>query len=254
MITIFYFPTLIKNLRNAEHFFLFYNVSVLLEETVVKPASLQLVCNRFLAVFRHEDHIFKRPARREETARIYKANKKQKASYIALRQLLKAASYSETPAVKAAAVSLMNMMENYVAIRTAPMTEASALITNMLGDLSTERRVAQLALIAGAAEFVGRLQRDKDAFAAIYAERAFTKEELKEEGTMSNARKVVDREFAKLADAINSVYKTNELLQPKDPEVSATLSHIITCISSYIHEYEEIYARRTSGLRAPKDD
>ena len=255
MNAIIYSPSYVVRLRNAEHFFLHNNIATEATGTVIKPTILQPVCNTYLKAFHHEDAVYKRSARFEETAGIKAAHEQEKKSYMGLKSLLETATYSETPAVKEAATSLLeNVMSNYAAASSAPMTEASALITNLLQELTGGKHAALLALITDAATFVARLQRDNDAFLALYKERSFTKGEIKEEGTMGAARKATDQAFANMVADINVVYKANELLPAKDPEVSATLSTLISHITTYLRESEEVLARRTSGHHPGKDD
>ena len=253
MHSIIVFAMLVRRLRNAEHFDLFENI-VLHGNTLVLPASVLPSWNVFTGAFHHEDLVFKRPARREETELIQQAHKKRKTSYLAYKRFLEAASYSETTAVQEAAVALLKMLDNYAAAYYAPMTEASALIVNLLEDLEKARYAAMLALLPGAAELVAHIRRDNTAFMDIYSGRTFGEEELKVEGSMSDARKAVDKEFANLADTVNAAYRINELQPNKDPDVSATLANLIMYINSYIHQYEVIYSRRTPNYHSAKDD
>jgi hypothetical protein len=236
----------LKRLRNAEHFDLFNNIVIYAQDKGIKPQGLLPAWNAFLLSFDKEDKVYKRAARREETAMINAAHKKRKTSYMALKRLVEAATYSETPTVKAAALSLATMMENYIAAYRAPMTEASALIVNLLQDLAKEKNAAHVLLITGATEAISHLTRDNDAFITLFAERTYAEEEQKTEGSLADARVLADQKFMDLVAGINAFYRTNEMQQSKDPEVSATLSDIIMFINSFIHKHEAIYARRNA--------
>jgi hypothetical protein len=250
MLEIIYAPSFLRHLRNAEHFGLYENIMLHIGDKEMKPVALVPVKNSFLAAFDREDRVYKRAARREETARIKEAHEKSKTSYMAVKRLFEAASYSETPDVKAAAASLLLMLENYKQAYYAPMNEAAALFVNLLQDLEADRYAGKVALIAGAQEAAAHLKRDNDVFINLFANRTFAEEEEKVEGTMAEARKVVDEKFAELADSINAFYHANEMLPQKDPEVSALLSDIIMFINSFIHKYEAIYSRRNPKYHA----
>jgi hypothetical protein len=244
MLAIIYQGTILKRLRNAEHFDVFENIILHAQGKTIKPTALLPAWNVFLTTFGKEDAIYKRASKREETALIKKTHEKRKTSFMGFKHLLVATSYSETPAIKEAAELLTRVVENYAQANYVPMTEASALFVNLLQDLSKPKHADKIALITGAAEAVSHIERDNDAFMTLFAERTYTEGEEKIEGSMIDARNQTDQKFADLAEAINVFYKMNELQQPKDPEVSEFLSDFIVFINSYISKHESIYARR----------
>jgi hypothetical protein len=227
----------------------------ILSKGEVKPAALIPIWSTFHETFQVEDKVYKRAAAREETALIVAAHERRKSSYMAAKRTIEAASYRPTPDIKAAADALLKMMENYSSAYYAPMNEASALFVNLIQDFAKENHAPQVALIAGAAEDIARLEEDNNAFMTLLAGRAYAEEEEKAEGNLREVRKETDRQFSVLVESINVFYHANEILPSKNAEVSAYLSDIITFINSYIHLHETTYARRnpsyTSGGNKP---
>ncbi|MDR2388288.1 MAG: DUF6261 family protein [Tannerellaceae bacterium] len=254
---IIFHPSLTRRLRNAEHFDFFEIIDHHILPLTLKPAAIVPSWDNFHNAFLREDAIYKRFLRKENTRSINDSHKGRKKSYRALNLILEAGTYSNTPNVQTAAETLVRVMKNYPYINRSPMTEASAMIFNLIQDLKSAK-YSPLVTLVGADTAVDRLRQDNDNFMALYADRAYEEEEEKDEGTLSEARKSVDIEFANLADALNVFYRTNEMQTQKDPEVSLLLSGIIRFVNSYIHQYETIYSRRnpkyTPGKDKPSDN
>jgi hypothetical protein len=244
--------SLTRKLRNAEHFDFYKNITNHIKTVQLKPASLLPISNTFLNAFEKEDVIYKRFLRQEETRLINEAHGKRKNAYMALKHVVEAASYSDTPQVKSAAGELERILTNYIAIGRSPMTEVSAMIVNLVQDMRLAKYAAAATLV-GAEDAIDRLERDNEDFMTLYAGRAYSEESEKEEGSLVEVRRLVDREFTNLCDAISVLYQINEKQQPKDPEVSETLSDIIRFFNSFIHQYETIYARRNPNYHAGSD-
>jgi hypothetical protein len=249
-----FYPSLATKLRNAEHFDLMLYVDTTVPAVGVKPAGLSPAWTTFHLNFEKEDAIYKRAAKREETALIKAAHQRRRDSYLACKRLIEAASYSPASDVKDAADLLLEVLDNYKRVYAAPMNEATALYVNLLQDFARPKHAAAVALIPAAAEAIAQLDADNEAFRTIFYARTEGEEEVKEEGSMRDARKATDKAFATLVDAINVFYQMNEMLgASKDQEVSDTLGKLITDINSYLHMHEEAYARRNPDYHAEKD-
>ncbi|MDR2810852.1 MAG: DUF6261 family protein [Tannerellaceae bacterium] len=247
MLEIIIQPSVMGKLRNAEHFDMLFNVVLHVKSKgELKPAALLTSWNAFDQAFDHEDKIYKRAAKREETTLIKAAHEKRKKSYMGFKYLVEAASYDGTPASQDAAKLILSVMENYHSAYYAPMTEASALFVNLVQDMEKENHADKVALITGAAVALANLKANNEAFITLMAGRTFAEEEAKVEGTMSDARKQTDQKFTLFAEDVNAFYRTNERAATKDPEVSALLADIIVFINSYIHKYETTYSRRNA--------
>jgi hypothetical protein len=252
MTTIKFLPSLAKRLRNAEHFDFYDNIVGHLKNVTLKPASLVPLLNAFFQHFEHEDAIYKRYLRQGETQLVQDAREKRKRSFMALKLIVETGLYSDQPQVEEAASLLMKIVDNYADAPRAPMTETSAMIVNMVQDMKLPQHTAAVALV-GAAAAIDRLKQDNDDFMNLYYDRASGWEDERDEGSLSQARLLVDQSFARLVEAINVFYQASEMQQPKDSEVSTALSGVIHTINTYIRQYEVIYARRSSRFHTPGD-
>jgi hypothetical protein len=246
------FRTLVGRLRNAEHFDFYDNIVNHLRDATLKPAGLVPLRDAFVRDFGREDTIYKRYLRQEDTWHVQEARDRRRKSLTALRLAVKTGLYSDQPQVAEAASALTNILNNYSGVYHAPMTEASPMIVNMIQDLKLPQYAAAVAL-TGVASTIDRLREDNDAFMNLYYDRASSWEDERSEGSLREARRQTDRSFTRLAEVVNVFYQANELQQPGDPDVGATLSAVIHAVNTYIHQYETIYARRRSG-NVPKDD
>jgi hypothetical protein len=247
--------TFLNRLRNAEHFDLMSYVDTTLAGTEMNPAGFLPARNIFHRCFAKEDRVYKRAARRRETAGIAATHERRRKSYMAVKYIIEAASYHTAPAVKDAADLLLRMMSNYKSVYAAPMNEATALYTNLLEDFSKPRHAAALTHILTAGEAIAQLEVDNEAFRALYYARAQGEEKDKEEGSMAEARRAVNRAFGTLAEAINALWQVNEMLEDeKDQELCRQLGKMITDINAYLHQHKETYARRNAGGREAKNE
>jgi hypothetical protein len=243
MVLITFQPSLLKKLRNAEHFFLFENIVIGIPDGLTL-APLQAPWSSFLTSFGKEDEIYKRSAKQEETVLVQDAHEKRRTALTVVKRTVGLGLYSESLPVKEAATALDTLLNNYAAASTAPMNEVASLVINLLQDLAKPRHAAQVALVAGLSGAIDRLKRENDAFVSLYAERTLGEEETKNQGSLYEARLVTDQHFAVLVDAINVCYRYNELLPSPDATVKATLANAILVINSFLHKYAAIYARR----------
>jgi hypothetical protein len=239
--------SLMHCLRNNEHFDLFYVIVKHIQSVGIRPASLLPVWNLFLQAFMKENIIYKQTNKQTETKLIQEMHTKRKKSYIALKCLIEAASYDRNATIAEAASVLWKVIQNYSEAFYIPMTESSSLFVSLIQDLEKEIYADKFTLITGAKAAMENLKLYNENFMTIYKNRALAREEEKIRGTMRNARKVVDRRFAILADSINTFYLANELQTHRDSKVSEALSNIILFVNSYLGQHETILARRSGG-------
>ncbi|MDR2388166.1 MAG: DUF6261 family protein [Tannerellaceae bacterium] len=245
--------TLIRRLRNAEHFDLFENIVEHIRSLTLKPAALVPIWNILSQLFEKEDEIYKRDIKSVETKQINESNEKRKAAFMAFKRHVEAATYDETDAIREAGLALTELTEKYADAYKAPMTEISALIFNMIQDLERPRYAAAVTTL-GLAAAKDRMERENEAFKAIYTERTYNLEETKSKGNMKEIRRQVDAAAVNFTDNVNAFHRTNEMTQPVDQEVKTLLEDIITFFNSYIHQYELIYSRRNPKYHPGKDD
>jgi hypothetical protein len=244
---------LIRLLRNAEHFDMFENIVEHVDELELKPAALQPAWTLFAQLFEKEDEIYKRSLKQVETHQVNTAHDKRRMAYMGLKRSIEAATYSDDASLHDASMTLMEALDNYADAYYAPMTEVSALFFNMVQDLRKPRYAVPITTL-GLGSAVDRLERDNEAFKAIYVERTYNQEELKNEGSMRDIRRQVDEAAVNFTDSVNVFYRTNELQRPADPDVRAVLEDIILFFNSFIHRYRTIVSRRNPKLSVGKDN
>jgi hypothetical protein len=243
--------SLISRLRNAEHFDIFENIVEHVGTLTLKPVELRPYWNAFLKLFEKEDQVYKRSQKYSETRLIQTANQQRQAAYLTVKGMIDIAAYSDSLAVREASQQLTDIVENYGAIYNKPMTEASSLIFNMIQDLRSAKyapAVAQLNMTSA----VDRLERENEAFKALYVERTTNQEGVRDEGGMSDIRPKVDDAFNTFADKVNIFYQVNEEVG-KDADTRAVLSDIIRFVDSFLHRYEAIYSRRSAKVHFGKE-
>ncbi|MDR1644591.1 MAG: DUF6261 family protein [Tannerellaceae bacterium] len=252
MIRIVYTPSFPRKLRNAEHYDMFGHIRTKLLTMQFKTASLAAQVNSFLQTFSNEEVIYKRYVRKADTRQVKKTHSARHKGLMAFKRTLEAASYSLNPQIKEAADAILLILGNYGDAFRAPMTEVTALVSNMILDLKLPKYAASIALLPGVEDAIDRMEQENKDFNDIYVERTDLEEDMKEEGSLYEARMKTDHSFASLVEAFNVLYRLNEMQHPKDPDVSAVLGEIIHFINSFLHRYESIYSRRNP--KTPSDD
>jgi hypothetical protein len=240
-------------LRNAEHSDLHNNIISQIGLLNLNPVNIIAAWNAYRQAFRKENAIYMRYTNKFNTRRIKETHKQRRMAYMALKRTIEAGAYSILPPVKEAAETLMLILDNYSGIYRAPMTEASALITNMIKDMKSPQYAAAIALVAGTENTIGLLEQQNQIFIELYAERSSNEEDMRNEGRLFDARLQTDRAFALFVELVNAFYRANEMMHPKKPEVSAVLGDVIHHVNALIHRYEAIYSRRSPKYR-PADD
>jgi hypothetical protein len=250
MKTINKFNGLTHRLRNGDHFEFYDEIARFVQGRAASLGDLLKLWTVFTEVFQREDDIYKRSLKSYETADINEANKDRIDQYRLIRGTVETSAFSKVPAVLQAATKLSFVTDNFKAIPSASMTQASALITNLLQDLRRPAfapHVTTLALTAA----VDALEQYNDAFKALYEEREQTQGDAIREGNMKYIRPLTDRAFAQFADALPSFYAIARLGgKTADTE---TLGAIIDHINNVIHNYTNIYARIDGAASASKN-
>ncbi|MDR1644781.1 MAG: DUF6261 family protein, partial [Tannerellaceae bacterium] len=135
MIRIVYTPSFPRKLRNAEHYDMFSHICTKLLTMQFKTASLAAQVNSFLQTFSNEEVIYKRYVRKADTRQVKKTHSARHKGLMAFKRTLEAASYSLNPQLKEAADAILLILGNYGDAFRAPMTEVTALVSNMILDL-----------------------------------------------------------------------------------------------------------------------
>ncbi|MDR2810499.1 MAG: DUF6261 family protein [Tannerellaceae bacterium] len=234
--------SLLKRLRNGEHFDFYGNIIDFMNGREQKTPALLPLWNTFRTLYDTEDEIYKRSLKAVETKYIDEADSARIDTYMGIKRKVKFMTFSTDPQEAAAAQTLMEVIENYKNINRSALTEKTSLIINMVQDFDRPRysaAVTTLQLIS----LIDKLEQENSEFKVIYTERTQHLNEEKSLGNMYYIRPKVDKAFSEFTEAVNAFYKTNELLE-KDVTLQAALADIIQFVNSYISQYERIYARR----------
>ncbi|MDR0749236.1 MAG: DUF6261 family protein [Tannerellaceae bacterium] len=248
------YTRLLKSLRNGEHFEIFEEIDEFVEKHKNALGDTVELWNVLSNTFKKEDEIYKRSRKAAETRFITEAHEKRIDAFRVVKGGVETASYKDTPAEKLAAERLAFVLDNFRKIPKAPLTEASALIFNMIQDL---RRTAYAPSVEtlGLTGAVNTLEERNEAFKALYEEREMDIKQAEMLGNMRYIRPLTDKAFANFAEALNACYAIAKL-GGKTADADA-LSLIITRINAAIKQYETIYARRggaTAGKNKPGGD
>jgi hypothetical protein len=246
-------PYFMRRLRNADHFS-FYQLGVnYIEPKTLKPDALQPAWTAFRNAFGKEDVIYKRYLGRETTQLINASHKRRKDLCVWIKRVVKAALSSDMSEQKAAGSRLMFILNNYPDLLAASLTGTSAMITNMVEDMTRADHLPFVTTLE-LNEALSRLNAENEHFLQLYNQRAHSEGEEKEAGSLKDARKKTDQCFETLVYAINSFYYANEILPSKDPEVSAILGDIILQMNAIISKYEKLYAYHSPNDPGGKED
>ncbi|MDR2389463.1 MAG: DUF6261 family protein [Tannerellaceae bacterium] len=236
------FLSLLKRLRNGEHFDFYGNITDYVDQKEQKIPALIPLWNNFRGLYVKEDDIYKRSLKAVETKYIDEADSKRIDTYMAIKRKIKFMTFSTDTGESTAAVTLMEVIENYKNINRSALTEKTSLIINMIQDFGRPRYTGAVASLQLAA-VITQLENENNEFKVIYTERTQHLNEEKSLGNMNYIRPKVDKAFSEYTDAVNALYKSNELLE-KDAALGEALEDIIRFVNSYIAQYERIYARR----------
>jgi hypothetical protein len=216
------------------------------------PPALQPLWDDFTRLFAKEDHVYKRNLKSVETKFIQEADLQRDNALMMLRRGIDFAFYNAKLPIKQAAMTLMEVMDNYKDVGRKSFGENTALIINMLQDLKKPRYAGAISFL-GLTEAVNCLEENNTAFKELYTERTLNINEQKKQGCMVDIRPRVDQAFFRFTDALDALYKINELTD-KDASLRADLDEIIDLINSYIKQYERILARRNLRHKPGKTD
>jgi hypothetical protein len=239
--------TLVKQLRNAEHFDLYENINRYFDESNDALPELAPFYDDFLRIFRTEIELYKYTLK-ADTARLNKTHAKRRTAYMALKRSIEASTYSDSPLIRAAAQALGSVMDDYAGLYHAPVTESSALIFNMIEDMRTKRNAPHVALL-GLQDIVARLERENETFKAYYVARTCSSEAYRSKGDLRAVRRRLDLAFGKLAFVANALSLTQARLGANNA-TRAAINELILRVNSHIHRYEAIYSRRRPTLAA----
>ncbi|MDR0749988.1 MAG: DUF6261 family protein [Tannerellaceae bacterium] len=240
MKTINKFKHLIWIFRNGDHFEFFDEIIRFMTGHAASLGDALKLWTAFVAVFQKEDDIYKRSLKSSETAGINKANESRINQFRLIKGAVELSLLSQESARRQAATALAFVTDNFKHIPTAPMNQASALITNMVQDFRRPQYAAHAETLGLQVE-INFLEQFNNSFKALFEEREQSMGSAMQEGNMKYIRPFVDKAFADFAEAIGSLYAVAKL-GGKTAEME-TFGAIIDHINHVIYSYNKMYAR-----------
>ncbi|MDR1357280.1 MAG: DUF6261 family protein [Tannerellaceae bacterium] len=229
--------------RNGEHFDFHRFIVVYANPLITGVPESQPLWNVFHNLFLREDIIYKRSSGSVETKYLKEANIARRSAFAVFRGSVNVAAIGSDGAEKEAAVILTEILKNYKAIRTAPMTETDALIVNMLQDLDKPRYAAAVQTLK-LASIIEKIETENDRFMSLYEERARNLENSEEQGTMKEIRPKVDKAFKAFTLSLDITYSSGKLT---GKDVTAA-EDIMDYINAMVDQFERVLARRSVSV------
>ncbi|MDR1344107.1 MAG: DUF6261 family protein [Tannerellaceae bacterium] len=227
-------------LKNAEHFDFHEYVCDTAKSFLPTIPEMSPTWSALNLLFKEEDVIFKTSARSIETKYIKEAGVKRHDVFMMFSKRVSAGIVSYEKDEKEAATKLKEVLDNYKSINSSPMTETSALITNMLQDLDLPRysdAVDELEIT----NVVAKLKAVNDEFREIYMKRAQNLENAEVRGSMTTIRHKVDKALRVFVNDIEMIYISRELSGSKN---LADISVLIDNINAIIDQFARILSHR----------
>ncbi|MDR1646304.1 MAG: DUF6261 family protein [Tannerellaceae bacterium] len=249
------FANLVRRFRNADHYGFYQAIIEFVEpfENLLGEAIKTWLA--FKADFGHEDTVFKRSARSTETPEIQAADAERMDAFQVIKLSVDASSHSKNPTEHAAALGLAFVLNNFKQIPHTSMTQAQALIYNLLQDLRLPAYAPHVTTL-GLGDAVNTLEAANDAFRIAFAQREQSLGNALRQGNMKSARPRTDKGFTAVAEVVNALYAIAKL--NGNAAAMATFTTIIDGINNIIHYYENLYAHigggGSSDLEEDNDD
>jgi hypothetical protein len=242
---------LVSHLKNNEHYDFHEVIIGLMQDYLENIKPLSMMWAIFTEQFEKEVIIYKRYAKAVETKYIREVERWRKDAFLSIKLAIESASYSVYANKRDAALILAEVMENYKQALTAPITEVTSLVFNLIKDLRKEqykKPVETLTLTAA----IDALEIKNEELKMLYVQRAQHLGEYVSQGSMKKARLRVDRAFNKFADAVDALY--GEVYLEGKPDADNRYSPVVDILNSYIDQYRHIYSRRIALLKGREDE
>ncbi|MDR0748775.1 MAG: DUF6261 family protein [Tannerellaceae bacterium] len=230
---------LVIYLRNADHVEFYSNIIWVASAHESSMESLGELMKAFTDAFEREENIFMRSRQSGYTAMVREAGKNRRDAFRLIKWKVESARYDKNTAVQKAVNILSLILHNYKEAPYASMTEASALLTNMVQDLRLPKYAGAVETL-GLQEAADRLGEANELFRAHYAAREYEQGVAIMEGNMKYIRRLTDKAFAAFANALGA-FCTVAGVEGRTARAEA-LGAVINSINSIIHNYHTIYA------------
>ncbi|MDR1357396.1 MAG: DUF6261 family protein [Tannerellaceae bacterium] len=245
------YSRIVTRFRHGEHYDFHEYISDTVEPSLGSVPEVLPAWTAFKTLFQKEDIIYKKSATSNETKYVREAARRRIDIFQMFHHRIDSAKYSFNDVEKDSATKLGEILHNYKGIPSATMSEASALITNMIQDLAGARYATPLGKL-GLDAVVSELEKANNEFREIYKERALNLEASEMKGTMKGIRVQVDKSFKLFTQALDVVYALEYMSGKKD--ISGA-GEMIDGLNAIIDQFERILALRgiSSGKKGGSD-
>lgn len=234
----------LSHARNAEHFQFHADVLAAVTAEFAAAQKLNTLRDEYTALFQKEDEVFVTTRTLTGTADVEQADAARDNLSIYLCQMVDTKCYSPLPDEKAAAERLTLRISPYRQAHTKPYAENTALVTNLVADLQAETCAADISLL-GLTDTVTALNTANEVFNTAYVARSEEKQAIDSNEKMRTIRPQVDAAYRALTDAINALYRVNELVT-KDAEAGTALSTVIDRVNALILQLNQTLDTRSA--------
>lgn len=234
----------LAKVRNAEHFQFHADMLAAVTAEFATAQKLNTLRNEYAALFQKEDEAFVQSRALTGTADVEQKDAARDSLYIYLCQMVDTKCYSPLPAEKAAAERLTIRISPYRQAHTKPYAENTALVTNLVTDLQGKDCAADITLL-GLTDAVTALKAANEEFNTAYTERSDEKQMRESNEKMKTIRPQVDTAYRTLADAINALYRVNELVT-KDAEAETALGAVMDRMNALILQLNQTLTTRST--------
>jgi hypothetical protein len=238
----------IKNFRNAEHFQLYWSIISWLQGRLpeVLPALVSL-WEAFVGVFGREDELFKHSRAYEDTELLVEKDNARDDDFREIDYIVGRRLRSGNAGEREAAARLRKVMDLYHGAPSKPYAENTALVTNLVQDLTQPLNSEAIATL-GLSGRVESLAIHNLEFDALYAQRTDEHTARENAGKLRIVRVETDAAWLALAEAVNAFYIANEY-GGGDAVLREQLDELIDGVNGRTAEAEAAYRRHRHHAR-----
>jgi hypothetical protein len=243
----------IRNFRNAEHFQVYWAIISWLQGrlTEVLPGLVPL-WGAFVGVFEREDELFKHSRAFENTERLVAKNRARDDDFREIDYIVKRRLHSGNAEEQAAAGRLRKVMELYRDTPAKPYAENTALVTNLVQELTVPAHAEAVAAL-GLSGRIESLAIHNLEFDALYAQRTDEHSARENAGKLKFVRLETDAAWRALAEAVNAFYIANEYGEAS-VDLRVQLDELIDGVNGRIAEAEAACRRRHHSKNAAREE
>ncbi|GHT37398.1 hypothetical protein FACS189435_2320 [Bacteroidia bacterium] len=248
-------PTILRRLHGGEH----AGAGEEIVENIKADAETLLEVkedwDKYEAGVCQEGIIYDQTPESPKTRAIAAFDKKRNKYWKEILRRLKFSLNNPDEDVCTAADRLLFILNSFGNVSKNNLFEKTIAMRRILNELKDDEIKEAIALIKGLDDLLDDIEALNDELHEKYDQRRMEWEKIKELGTLSNYRKVVDKLFFNVLDSINAVERVNGK-GAKNPVVTATVERIRLELSSIFSQLQKNLSRRgikTGKINRPGD-